>query len=118
MANTASLKQYYKESIVPALTKQFGYTTVHRKTRTQGNAHCRTGCAGNRNPCRISPVSKTNPGVGCVESAKSISGIFPFIFPLFSCIIHIKTRLSLAKFTNPLKKKYLAVMGCTYENRI
>ena len=28
MANTASLKQYYKESIVPALTKQFGYTTV------------------------------------------------------------------------------------------
>ena len=27
MANTASLKQYYKESIVPALTKQFGYTT-------------------------------------------------------------------------------------------
>ena len=28
MANTASLKQYYKDSIVPALTKQFGYTTV------------------------------------------------------------------------------------------
>ena len=28
MANTASLKQYYKESIVPALTKQFNYTTV------------------------------------------------------------------------------------------
>jgi large subunit ribosomal protein L5 len=28
MANTASLKQYYKETIVPALTKQFGYTTV------------------------------------------------------------------------------------------
>ena len=28
MANTASLKQYYKENIVPALTKQFGYTTV------------------------------------------------------------------------------------------
>ena len=28
MANTATLKQYYKDSIVPALTKQFGYTTV------------------------------------------------------------------------------------------
>jgi large subunit ribosomal protein L5 len=28
MANTASLKQYYKENIVPALMKQFGYTTV------------------------------------------------------------------------------------------
>ena len=28
MANTASLKQYYKETIVPALAKQFGYTTV------------------------------------------------------------------------------------------
>ena len=28
MANTASLKQYYKETIVPALTKQFGYSTV------------------------------------------------------------------------------------------
>ena len=28
MANTATLKQYYKETIVPALTKQFGYTTV------------------------------------------------------------------------------------------
>ena len=28
MANTASLKEYYKETIVPALTKQFGYTTV------------------------------------------------------------------------------------------
>lgn len=28
MANTASLKQYYKETIVPALTKQFNYTTV------------------------------------------------------------------------------------------
>ncbi len=28
MANTASLKQYYKETIVPELTKQFGYTTV------------------------------------------------------------------------------------------
>ena len=28
MANTASLKQYYKETIVPALIKQFGYTTV------------------------------------------------------------------------------------------
>lgn len=28
MANTASLKQYYKETIVPALMKQFGYTTV------------------------------------------------------------------------------------------
>ena len=28
MANTASLKQYYKETIVPALVKQFGYTTV------------------------------------------------------------------------------------------
>jgi len=28
MANTASLKQYYKDAIVPALTKQFGYTTV------------------------------------------------------------------------------------------
>ena len=28
MANTASLKEYYKETIVPALIKQFGYTTV------------------------------------------------------------------------------------------
>ena len=28
MANTASLKQYYKETIVPTLTKQFGYSTV------------------------------------------------------------------------------------------
>ena len=28
MANTASLKQYYKETIVPALTKQFNYSTV------------------------------------------------------------------------------------------
>jgi large subunit ribosomal protein L5 len=28
MANTASLKQYYKENIVPALMKQFGYSTV------------------------------------------------------------------------------------------
>lgn len=28
MANTATLKQYYKETIVPALMKQFGYTTV------------------------------------------------------------------------------------------
>ncbi|MCF0180047.1 MAG: 50S ribosomal protein L5 [Bacteroidales bacterium] len=28
MANTASLKQYYKDNIVPALTKQFNYTTV------------------------------------------------------------------------------------------
>ena len=28
MANTASLKQYYKETIVPELVKQFGYTTV------------------------------------------------------------------------------------------
>ena len=28
MANTASLKQYYKDTIVPALVKQFGYTTV------------------------------------------------------------------------------------------
>ena len=28
MANTASLKQYYKDTIVPALTKQFNYTTV------------------------------------------------------------------------------------------
>lgn len=28
MANTASLKQYYKETIVPALTKQFKYSTV------------------------------------------------------------------------------------------
>ena len=28
MANTASLKQYYKETIVPALTKQFNYATV------------------------------------------------------------------------------------------
>lgn len=28
MANTASLKQYYKETIVPALVKQFGYTSV------------------------------------------------------------------------------------------
>lgn len=28
MANTASLKQYYKETIVPALMKQFGYSTV------------------------------------------------------------------------------------------
>jgi len=28
MANTAQLKQYYKETIVPALMKQFGYTTV------------------------------------------------------------------------------------------
>ena len=28
MANTASLKQYYKETIVPALTKQFTYSTV------------------------------------------------------------------------------------------
>lgn len=28
MANTASLKQYYKDNIVPALMKQFGYTTV------------------------------------------------------------------------------------------
>ena len=26
--NTASLKQYYKETIVPALTKQFNYSTV------------------------------------------------------------------------------------------
>jgi large subunit ribosomal protein L5 len=28
MANTASLKQYYKENIVPALMKQFGYSTI------------------------------------------------------------------------------------------
>lgn len=28
MANTATLKQYYKETIVPALMKQFNYTTV------------------------------------------------------------------------------------------
>lgn len=28
MANTATLKQYYKETIVPALVKQFGYTSV------------------------------------------------------------------------------------------
>ena len=28
MANTASLKQYYKETIVPVLTKQFNYSTV------------------------------------------------------------------------------------------
>ena len=28
MANTASLKQYYKDTIVPALTKQFNYSTV------------------------------------------------------------------------------------------
>ena len=28
MANTASLKQYYKETIVPALTTQFNYSTV------------------------------------------------------------------------------------------
>src|SRR5574344_1392642 len=28
MANTASLKQYYKETIVPALTKQVNYSTV------------------------------------------------------------------------------------------
>jgi large subunit ribosomal protein L5 len=28
MANTASLKQYYKENIVPALMKQFSYSTV------------------------------------------------------------------------------------------
>ena len=28
MANTATLKQYYKENIVPALMKQFGYTSV------------------------------------------------------------------------------------------
>ena len=28
MANTASLKHYYKETIVPALTKQFNYSTV------------------------------------------------------------------------------------------
>ena len=28
MANTASLKQYYKVTIVPALTKQFNYSTV------------------------------------------------------------------------------------------
>ena len=28
MAKTASLKQYYKDNIVPALTKQFNYTTV------------------------------------------------------------------------------------------
>ena len=28
MANTASLKQYYKETIVTALTKQFNYSTV------------------------------------------------------------------------------------------
>jgi large subunit ribosomal protein L5 len=35
MANTASLKQYYKESIVPALTKQFGYTTVMQVPRLE-----------------------------------------------------------------------------------
>lgn len=28
MANTATLKQYYKENIVPVLMKQFGYTSV------------------------------------------------------------------------------------------
>jgi large subunit ribosomal protein L5 len=28
MANTATLKQYYKETIVPALVKQFGYSSV------------------------------------------------------------------------------------------
>ena len=28
MANTASLKEHYKVTVVPALTKQFGYTTV------------------------------------------------------------------------------------------
>ena len=28
MANTASLKQYYKDTIVPVLTKQFNYSTV------------------------------------------------------------------------------------------
>ena len=35
MANTASLKQYYKETIVPALTKQFGYTTVMQVPRLE-----------------------------------------------------------------------------------
>ena len=35
MANTASLKQYYKETIVPALTKQFGYTTVMQLPRLE-----------------------------------------------------------------------------------
>ncbi len=35
MANTASLKQYYKETIVPALTKQFSYTTVMQVPRLE-----------------------------------------------------------------------------------
>ena len=35
MVNTASLKQYYKETIVPALTKQFGYTTVMQVPRLE-----------------------------------------------------------------------------------
>lgn len=35
MANTASLKQYYKETIVPALTKQFGYTSVMQVPRLE-----------------------------------------------------------------------------------
>ena len=35
MANTASLKQYYKETIVPALTKQFDYTTVMQVPRLE-----------------------------------------------------------------------------------
>ena len=35
MANTASLKQYYKETIVPALTKQFGYSTVMQVPRLE-----------------------------------------------------------------------------------